>query len=160
MASKWVAMLALLRHHRCAQQRAHELTTLIYLRAVSSESLFLQRLHSIHIGAQRHHRRQQQSAHAPTILIYIYTRCRVNLYFYRECIVFTYAHHKVPPRSDETDVKAQHLASMWRTCASATLHVLCIATRGGGLGSRPKKMYGERLGDGVEYHLMSPTPRR
>ena len=32
--------------------------------------------------------------------------------------------------------------------------------RGGGLGSRPKKMYGERLGDGVEYHLMSPTPRR
>ena len=35
----------------------------------------------------------------------------------------------------------------------------CIK-RGGGLGSRPKKMYGERLGDGVEYHLMSPTPRR
>jgi len=33
-------------------------------------------------------------------------------------------------------------------------------TRGGGLGSRPKKMYGERLGDGVEYHLMKPTPRR
>jgi len=32
--------------------------------------------------------------------------------------------------------------------------------RGGGLGSRPKKMYEERLGDGVEYHLMSPTPRR
>ena len=32
--------------------------------------------------------------------------------------------------------------------------------RGGGLGSRPKKMYGERLGDGVEYHFMKPTPRR
>ena len=32
--------------------------------------------------------------------------------------------------------------------------------RGGGLGSRPKKMYGERLRDGVEYHLMKPTPRR
>jgi len=32
--------------------------------------------------------------------------------------------------------------------------------RGGGLGSRPKKMYGERLGDGVEYHLMKPTPSR
>jgi len=29
-----------------------------------------------------------------------------------------------------------------------------------GVGSRPQKMYGERLGDGVEYHLMSPTPRR
>ena len=34
-----------------------------------------------------------------------------------------------------------------------------LLRRGGGLGSRPKKMYGERLGDGVEYHLMSPTPR-
>jgi len=31
--------------------------------------------------------------------------------------------------------------------------------RGGGLGSRPKKMYGKRLGNGVEYHLKSPTPR-
>jgi len=35
-----------------------------------------------------------------------------------------------------------------------------VMWRGGGLGSRPKKMYWERLGDGVEYHLMSPTPRR
>ena len=35
-----------------------------------------------------------------------------------------------------------------------------VYTRGGGLGSRPKKMYEEYLGDGVEYHLMSPTPRR
>ena len=35
-----------------------------------------------------------------------------------------------------------------------------VERRGGGLGSRPKKMYGERLGDGVEYHLMKPTPRR
>jgi len=32
--------------------------------------------------------------------------------------------------------------------------------RGGGLGSRPKNLYGETLGDGVEYHLMKPTPRR
>ena len=30
----------------------------------------------------------------------------------------------------------------------------------GSWGRDPKKMYGERLGDGVEYHLMSPTPRR
>ena len=35
-----------------------------------------------------------------------------------------------------------------------------LGARGGGLGSRPKKMYGERLGDGVEYHLMKPTPLR
>jgi len=38
--------------------------------------------------------------------------------------------------------------------------------RGEGLGSRPKKIYGERLGDGVEYHLMSaahlpyPSPKQ
>ena len=39
---------------------------------------------------------------------------------------------------------------------------LCMYSqlRGGGLGSRPKKIYGESLGDGVEYHLMKPTPRR
>jgi len=30
----------------------------------------------------------------------------------------------------------------------------------GGWGRDPKKMYGKRLGDGVEYHLMKPTPRR
>jgi len=35
-----------------------------------------------------------------------------------------------------------------------------VKPRGGGLGSRPKKMYGKRLEDGVENHLMSPTPRR
>ena len=35
-----------------------------------------------------------------------------------------------------------------------------LGARGGGLGSRLKKMYGVRLGDGIEYHLMSPTPRR
>jgi len=39
------------------------------------------------------------------------------------------------------------------------LRLSYVIRRGGGLGSRPKKMYGERLGDGVEYHLMSPTPR-
>ena len=38
--------------------------------------------------------------------------------------------------------------------------IVKVSLRGGGLGSRPKKMYGERLGDGVEYHLMKPTPRR
>jgi len=44
------------------------------------------------------------------------------------------------------------------TCIYA--HRLILPERGGGLGSRPKKMYGERLGDGDEYHLMKPTPRR
>ena len=37
---------------------------------------------------------------------------------------------------------------------------VAVVLRGGGLGSRPKKMYGERLGDGVEYHFMKTTPRR
>ena len=40
------------------------------------------------------------------------------------------------------------------------IHAYCSRLRGGGLGSRPKKMYGERLRNGVEYHLMKPTPRR
>ena len=44
-----------------------------------------------------------------------------------------------------------------RVCVSVRVS---LTRRGGGLGSRPKKMYGERLGDGVEYHLMKPTPRR
>ena len=46
-------------------------------------------------------------------------------------------------------------------CATPSYVQHCpLIWRGGGLGSRPKKMYGERLGDGVEYHLMKPTPRR
>jgi len=43
---------------------------------------------------------------------------------------------------------------------NTTHEIMHLILRGGGLGSRPKKMYGERLGDGVEYHLMKPTPRR
>jgi len=45
-------------------------------------------------------------------------------------------------------------------CSVQTWGFSRVCRRGGGLGSRPKKMYGERLRDGVEYHLMSPTPRR
>ena len=45
-------------------------------------------------------------------------------------------------------------------CATWLILMRANKARGAGLGSRPKKMYGERLGDGVEYHLMSPTPRR
>ena len=53
------------------------------------------------------------------------------------------------------EVRKRTLFCMWKR--SITERPM---TRGGGLGSRPKKMYGESLGDGVEYHLMSPTPRR
>jgi len=65
-----------------------------------------------------------------------------------------------------------HLRCSWVIC-QGSLHEKWLSARqpvtqwkvmecprGGGLGSRPKKIYGERLGDGVEYHLMSPTPRR
>ena len=51
------------------------------------------------------------------------------------------------------------LCAAHNVCMSHYVCTTCL-TRGGGLGSRPKKMYGKRLGDGVEYHLMSPTPRR
>ena len=47
--------------------------------------------------------------------------------------------------------------SMYLVSVDALIH---LVRRGGGLGSRPKNMYGETLGDGVEYHLMKPTPRR
>jgi len=47
-----------------------------------------------------------------------------------------------------------------KVCAKGLLRKKFSKGEVGGLGSRPKKMYGERLGDGVEYHLMSPMPRR
>jgi len=66
-----------------------------------------------------------------------------------------------------TGTSRSHKTCDWdKTCDCPwALHLpwlawICDGWRGGGLGSRPKKMYGERLGDGVEYHLMSPTPRR
>ena len=51
------------------------------------------------------------------------------------------------------------------TCVMSHVNDLCYLSpyarfERWGLGSRPKKMYGERLGDGVEYHLMKPTPHR
>ena len=58
----------------------------------------------------------------------------------------------------------QKIILTWTSCikisADLVFVLTCATWRGGGLGSRPKKMYGERLGDGVEYHLMKPTPRR
>ena len=50
--------------------------------------------------------------------------------------------------------------ALWTYGNITTYANMQLSVRGGGLGSRPKKMYGERLGDGVEYHLMKPTPRR
>ena len=57
-------------------------------------------------------------------------------------------------------VVASSTGSSARTDAAAAEDKCRLWMRGGGLGSRPKQMYWEYLGDGVEYHLMSPTPRR
>ena len=63
--------------------------------------------------------------------------------------------------TDSTRKTVNQYASCFALTDYTALFIYCtVYWRGGGLGSRPKKMYGERLGDGVEYHLMSPTPRR
>jgi len=43
------------------------------------------------------------------------------------------------------------LASVWEICFKKKKIVICVVRH---------EMYGERFGDGVEYHLMNPTPRR
>ena len=55
---------------------------------------------------------------------------------------------------------SMYMGCMYRAVGYCLLQIGWHGMRGGGLGSRPKKMYGERLGDGVEYHSMKPTPRR
>ena len=71
------------------------------------------------------------------IFIYVYKYISIYIHRYPHIHTFIYIHVKL---------------------AVACVHCRLLM-RGGGLGSRPKKMYGERLGHGVEYHLMSPTPR-
>ena len=64
-----------------------------------------------------------------------------------------------------SDVSTNYVYESQTMCVCVTNYMYAVDVwkstgRGGGLGSRPQKMYGERLRDGVEYHLMSPTPRR
>jgi len=71
-------------------------------------------------------------------------------------------------RTSARIVQSRNCSMCTQTLDLPSVHFMCsyqvyvfsirYTSRGGGLGSRPKKMYGERLGDGVEYHLMSPTP--
>ena len=66
------------------------------------------------------------------------------------------------PAPDSVNVRVSVCVCVF-VCVRECLNVcvsMCLSARGCGLGSRPKKMYRERLGDGVEYHLMKPTPRR
>ena len=95
--------------------------------------------------------------------------CVFECEFVRENVVSEDARMCVRLRSralDSSFVRMRECARMGEcvleceiVCSDARMCVR-MRGRGGGLGSRPKKMYGERLGDGVEYHLMKPTPRR
>jgi len=102
--------------------------------------------------------------------------CATRLIYMRD-ITVSYARHdafksatRCFAKCDTTYSYVQHgtltrLIYMWDITVSYARHDAFIyhisdMMRGGGLGSRPKNMYGERLGDGVEYHLMKPTPRR
>jgi len=90
--------------------------------------------------------------------------------FVYESLLTCSACHAQPRVSPSCDIFPLGLISYIYICFSSYVYtslLTCSArhtatriARGGGLGSRPKKMYVERLGDGVEYHLMSPTPRR
>ena len=42
------------------------------------------------------------------------------------------------------------------SCMCIKTFVMALEGEVGGWGRDPKKMYGKRFGDGVEYHLMSP----
>ena len=80
---------------------------------------------------------------------YIYTHlsCRIHIYIYGVSHSYIYIYMACR-------IHIYIYIYIWHVV------IICrVALRGGGLGSRPQKMYGERLGDGVEYHLMKPTPR-
>ena len=93
---------------------------------------------------------------------------------FRECCLYSFSGHchsfqwklskrgfqwKPSKRGFQWKLSKRALSAL-SECVGRGIPRNLTARRGGGLGSRPKKMYGERLGDGVEYHLMSPTPRR
>ena len=86
-----------------------------------------------------HTRKKFRNASKPHIHIYIYKYMHTHIH------TCTY-----------TCCTQMHARS---ACAQMSDTSRYVRGRGGGLGSRPKKMYGKRLGDGVEYHLMIPTPR-
>jgi len=86
---------------------------------------------------------KQQPQKTKELYLYIYVCVCISIYMYMCVCVHMYV------QKAEDDIKAA------ATEDKGAVYIM----RGGGLGSRPKKMYGERLGDGVEYHLMSPTPR-
>jgi len=105
-----------------------------------------------------------------TIIIYIYIHTYIYIYIYIlalcswYCIKRDYTKDPCTGSLAARDVFSSHTYRSIRIRLAAReppqCRHKCVGRRGGGLGSRPKKMYGETLGDGVEYHLMSPTPRR
>ena len=99
-------------------------------------------------ATQEHAQWQRHSMHICiySYIVYIYTYSYIYIYIYIYEYVYLYAN--------------MCSTTVCPLVTSLTAPIYIVDMRGGGLGSRPKKMYGERLGDGVEYHLMSPTPRR
>jgi len=98
---------------------------------------------------------------APKNLILKHTVPRPLLYTYHYRVLTTktiIASHELSP--SRTSVSHTQSHDLYYLHVTNSTIFSPQALRGGGLGSRPKKMYGERLRDGVEYHLMSPTPRR
>jgi len=74
--------------------------------------------------------------------------------------IYVYIHTQKPYTYCITYTPYSHKRALYSLKHTRNIHIKGPYMRGGGLGSRPKKMYWEYLGDGVEYHLMSPTPRR
>jgi len=93
---------------------------------------------------------------------YMYTHKHTCIHFNINVYTSTALHvHVCIDKCANTCIHTTHAAdAYWKAQIFSYMYTHIVCARGGGLGSRPKKMYGKRLGDGVEYHLMSPTPRR
>jgi len=103
--------------------------------------------------------------------MYTYTYMNIRMHFYTpsSCAWACWDLQKSPVPCNRVLFPAKELSTLQNKhyflqkspvpCNNVLFPAKELSTRGGGLGSKPKKMYGERFGDGVEYHLMSPTPR-
>ena len=92
------------------------------------------------------------------IHVYVYIYIYIYIYVYIYIFIYICVQHLHVHRRQSLELTPPPPIA-YATSASASV-IFRHETRGGGLGSRPKNVYGETLGDGVEYHLMKPTPRR
>jgi len=96
------------------------------------------------------------------IYICIYVYISISIYLYLYIYIHIYVHiYREACASQHFQVADERLTKLvTQNLGDSFVRHTKLVRRGEGLGSIPKKMYGERLGDGVEYHLMKPTPRR